>query len=103
MHVFRDDFYRPSVEKRGRVYLRGGSCVRLVPYYRNHVWSYDFVLDRLAIRKLIRPLTVIDESAHECLAICVGFRLSSEDAMDVLERVVCARRFAEAHPFGQWQ
>ena len=61
-----------------------GSCVRLAACYRNHVWSYDFVADRLANGKLIRMLTVIDESVRECLAIRVGFRLSSEDVLDVL-------------------
>jgi putative transposase len=32
--------------KRGRLWLHDGSCIRLRPEYRNHVWSYDFVEDR---------------------------------------------------------
>jgi len=28
--------------KKGRLWLNDGSCVRLRPEYRNHVWSYDF-------------------------------------------------------------
>jgi putative transposase len=32
--------------KRGRLWLNDGSCIRLRPEYRNHVWSYDFVEDR---------------------------------------------------------
>jgi len=32
--------------KRGRLWLNDGSCVRLRPTHRNHVWSYDFVMDR---------------------------------------------------------
>ena len=32
--------------KRGRLWLNDGSCVRLRPVYKNHVWSYDFVQDR---------------------------------------------------------
>ena len=75
---------RRRVEKRGRLYLRDGSCARLVACYRNHVWGYDFVMDRLASGKLIRLLTVIDESVRECLAIRVGFRLCNEDVLDVL-------------------
>ena len=66
------------------MYLRNGSCVLLTACYRNHVWSYDFVVDRLANGKLIRMLTVIDESARECLAIRVGSRLISKDVLDVL-------------------
>ncbi|NIP24072.1 MAG: transposase, partial [Phycisphaerae bacterium] len=30
--------------KRGRLWLNDGSCVRLRPTHRNHVWSYDFVM-----------------------------------------------------------
>ena len=32
--------------KRRRLWLNDGSCIRLRPEYRNHVWSYDFVFDR---------------------------------------------------------
>src|SRR5262249_57977777 len=32
--------------KRGRLWLADGSCIRLRPEHRNHVWSYDFVEDR---------------------------------------------------------
>ena len=47
--------------KRKRLYLNDGSCVRLRPCWQNHVWSYDFVADRLADGSKIRMLTVIDE------------------------------------------
>jgi putative transposase len=32
--------------KRGRLWLNDGSCVRLRAAYPNHVWSYDFVMDK---------------------------------------------------------
>ena len=28
--------------KRGRLWLSDGSCIRLRPTHRDHVWSYDF-------------------------------------------------------------
>ena len=31
--------------KRRRLWLNDGSCIRRRPEYKNHVWSYDFVLD----------------------------------------------------------
>ena len=37
--------------KRGRLYLNDGSCIRLRPLYPNHVWSYDFVADKLVGRQ----------------------------------------------------
>ena len=40
--------------KKGRLWLKDGSCVRLRPAYRNHVWSYDFVHCRTD--EGIRPL-----------------------------------------------
>jgi putative transposase len=70
--------------KRKRLWLADGSCIRLRPAYRNHVWSYDFVADRTADGRPIRMLTVIDEHTRECLSIDVARRLSSED---VLERL----------------
>jgi len=70
--------------KRGRLYLNDGSCIRLKPFYPNHVWSYDFVADKLACGKGIRMLTVIDEYTRECLAIRVAYRLKSDDVLDVL-------------------
>lgn len=70
--------------KRGRLYLNDGSCIRLRPLYKNHVWSYDFVSDRLHNGKKIRMLTVIDEYTRKCLAIRVGFSLKSDDVLDTL-------------------
>jgi hypothetical protein len=34
--------------KRGRLWLNDGSCVRLRPEYKDHVWSYDFMIDRIS-------------------------------------------------------
>lgn len=48
-------------KKRGRLYLNDGSAIRLRPCWQNHVWSYDFVAERLFNGKKIRMLTVIDE------------------------------------------
>ncbi len=70
--------------KRRRLWLADGSCLRLRPAYRNHVWSYDFVADRTSDGRAIRLLTVVDEHTRECLSIDVARRLSSED---VLERL----------------
>ena len=43
--------------KRGRLWLNDGSCVRLRPAHRNHVWSYDFVVDRTQNGRAIKILT----------------------------------------------
>jgi transposase InsO family protein len=70
--------------KRGRLWLADGSCVRLRPEHRNHVWSYDFVEHRTHDGRTYRMLNVIDEFTHECIAIRVARRLGSTDVIDVL-------------------
>ena len=45
------------------------SCVRKRAEHKDHVWSYDFVADRLGNGRQIRMLMVLDEFPRECLAI----------------------------------
>ena len=33
-------------KKRRRLWLNDGSCIRLRPEYRDHVWSYDILEDK---------------------------------------------------------
>jgi len=77
--------------KRGRLWLADGSCLRLRPEHRNHVWSYDFVEDRTHDGRKIRMLNVIDEFTHECLAIRVGRKLKASDVIDVLSDLFILR------------
>jgi len=65
--------------------------VRLRPQYRNHVWAYDFVMDRTHDGKAFRMLTVIDEYTRECLAIVVDRRLRSTDVIEVLAELFIRR------------
>jgi putative transposase len=71
-------------KKRGRLYFNDGSCIRLKPLYPNHVWSYDFVSDRLNNGKKIRMLTIIDEFSRRCLAIKVEHSLKSDNVLEIL-------------------
>ena len=77
--------------KRGRLWLNDGSCVRLRPEYRNHVWSYDFVEDRTHNGKKYRMLNVIDEFTRECITIRVARQLRSTDVIDVLSDLFILR------------
>jgi putative transposase len=70
--------------KRGRLWLNDGSCVRLRPTHRNHVWSYDFVAERTHGGRPLRLLTVMDEYSRECLAIVVERRLCADDVLECL-------------------
>lgn len=75
-------------KKRGRLYFNDGSCIRLRPLQKNHVWSYDFVQDRLANGKKLRILTVLDEYTRKCLKIKVGYNLKAEDVINVLSELL---------------
>jgi putative transposase len=70
--------------KRGRLWLNDGSCIRLRPSWRHHVWAYDFVQARTHDGRAFRMLTVIDEHSRACLAIEVARRLRSDDVLQVL-------------------
>lgn len=84
--IWREEGLRVPLKqpKRGRLYLNDGSCIRLRPSFKNHVWSYDFVYDRLHNGKMIKMLTVIDEFTRKCLAIRVGSSIKSNDVLDTL-------------------
>jgi len=74
--------------KRGRLWLNDGSCVRLRPEHRNHVWTYDFVFDRTHNGRPLKMLTVVDEYSRESLAIEVARRLTSKDVIRVLAKLM---------------
>jgi putative transposase len=77
--------------KRRRLWLNDGSCVRLRPNHRNHVWSYDFVADRTTDGRSFRMLVIIDEHTRECLAIDVARKLTSEDLLERLSDLFICR------------
>ena len=73
--------------KRGRLWLNDGSCVRLRPTHRNHVWSYDFVMDRTHDGRPIKVLTLIDEYSRQCLALVVDRSIKSDDVLHTLSNL----------------
>ena len=70
--------------KRRRLWFNDGSCIRLRPEHRNHVWSYDFLAERTSDGKAMRMLNIIDEFTKECLAIKVGRKITASDVIDTL-------------------
>ncbi len=70
--------------KRGRLWLNDGSCIRLRPEHKDHVWSYDFMMARTIEGRVFRILTIIDEYTRECLAILTQRRITSQDVIEQL-------------------
>jgi len=81
--------------KRGRLWLNDGSCIRLRPERKNHVWSYDFVMARTADGRAFRILTMIDEYTRECLAMLVNRCIKSQDVIDQLFQLFVLRGIPE--------
>jgi len=77
--------------KRSRLWLNESSCLRLRPEYPDHVWSYDFMLERTHDGRAFRILNVIDEYTRECLAIRVERSLDHEDVQECLAELFCTR------------
>ena len=70
--------------KRARLWLHDGSCIRLRPEHKDHVWAYDFVLARTHEGRPLRLLTIVDEFTRESLMIRVARRLNSESVLECL-------------------
>lgn len=82
----------PQKQSRlGRLWLNDGSCIRLRPERKGHVWSYDLVMERTSDGRPLRILAIIDEYTRECLALHVARRIRSGDIMDQLRTVPPAR------------
>jgi putative transposase len=80
---------------RGRLWLNDGSCIRLRPRHRNHVWSYDFVEAQTHDGRRVRLMTLIDEYTRECLAIRVARRINSLGVIETMANVMLTRGVPE--------
>ena len=81
--------------KRRRLWLNDGSCIRLRPEHRDHVWSYDFVMARTHEGGAFRMLNIIDEYTRECLAILVKRKITSQDVIERLYELFLFRGIPE--------
>lgn len=81
--------------RRGRLWLGDGSCIRLRPTHRDHVWSYDFIHDRTRDGRGVRILTVLDEYTRECLALRAARNVTAEDVLETLDGLFMSRGVPE--------
>jgi putative transposase len=88
----REGLKMPATQpKRRRLWLADGSCVRLRPAHKDHVWSYDFVKTRTSDGRAVRLLTVIDDFTRECLAFDVARKITGDDVLERLGRLFVRR------------
>jgi len=81
--------------KRGRLWLNDGSCIRLAPQRKNHVWSWDFVFDRTHDGRTLKLMVVIDEFTRRCLAVHVARRIRSKEALHVFAELMARHGIPE--------
>jgi putative transposase len=77
------------------LWLNDGSCIRLRPERRNHVWSYDFVEAQTQDGRKVRLMTLIDEFTRECLAIRVARRINSLGVLETMADAMLVRGIPE--------
>jgi transposase InsO family protein len=71
-------------KKRKRLYHHDSSIIRLRSTHPNHVWSIDFVHDKLSNGRPYKMLTVLDEYTRQALAVEVRTRMNAGDVLEVL-------------------
>ena len=78
-------------KKRKRLYHKDSSVIRLRPNHRNHIWSIDFVHDKLTNGRSYKILTVLDEYTREALCVAVRPKMNAHDVLDVLCDLILKR------------
>jgi putative transposase len=83
---------RIKPRKKGRMPGSGAnSCVNRPAQFKNHVWTYDFIMDRTVNGSSLKWLSLVDEYTRECLALFAGKSLTGTDVRRVLARVIRQR------------
>ena len=71
-------------KKRKRLYHKDSSIIRLRPKYSNHIWSIDFVHDKLSNGRPYKMLTVLDEYTREALCVAARPRMGNVEVLEAL-------------------
>ena len=66
------------------MWLNDGSCIRLRPEHKDHVWSYDFVIEHTVNGKAFKILNIIDEYTRESVGVKVERKIKAQDVIDKL-------------------
>jgi len=67
------------------------SCIRHRAQRINHVWSYDFLVDRTEDGRQLKLLAVIDEYTRECLALEVSRSFTAQNVVENLQYLFAVR------------
>jgi len=85
----------PNKQCKRRRLLLGESengCTRRRAEHKDHVWSYDFVMDLTEDGRRLKMMPVVDEYTRECLSIDVERSITAEDVVLTLASLFRSRR-----------
>ncbi|MEJ6393103.1 IS3 family transposase [Gymnodinialimonas sp. 2305UL16-5] len=71
-------------KKRKRLHHKDSSIIRLRSRHPNHIWSIDFVHDKLSNGRAYKMLAVLDEYSREALCVVVKPKMKSAEVLDAL-------------------
>ena len=71
-------------KRRKRLYHRDSSVIRLRPQYPGHIWSIDFVHDKLSSGRSYKMLTVLDEYTREALCVAARPKMGAVEVLEAL-------------------
>jgi transposase InsO family protein len=92
--LWRKEGLKVPQKQRKRKRLSGTSengCTRRRAQYKDHVWSYDFVMDRTEDGRQLKMLPIVDEYTRECLSIEVGRSITAKEVVATLARLFSKR------------
>ena len=71
-------------KKRKRLYHKDSSVIRLRPRHPGHIWSIDFLHDKLSNGRPYKMLTVIDEYTREALCVVAKPKMGHTEVLNAL-------------------
>jgi putative transposase len=92
--LWREEGLKVPQKQRKRRRLEGGSengCTRRRAEHKDHVWSYDFVMDRTEDGRTLKMMPVVDEYSRECLSIEVERSITAEKVVKTLTALFARR------------
>jgi len=84
----------PQKQCKRRRLLLGESengCTRRQAEHKDHVWSYDFVMDLTEEGRRLKMMPIVDEYTRECLSIDVERSITAQDVLRTLASVFRSR------------
>jgi len=77
--------------KRRRMGSSENSCTRRRAEHMNHVWTYDFLMDRTEEGRRLKLLVIVDEFTRENLSIDVERHITAADVIGTLAYLFAVR------------